>query len=379
MYLLRKGQSAPKIDEFAFILLAGVILMVILMVAWTTPTEPVPIVDQTSFSLEIQKGESSTFKINIMGTKLSNVTLTASGEIRNWMTFNKNDFNIVESEYVTVTMKVPNSVSERLYTGKIRVESVGGDESISINVQVSKTGAILSSHAIVLGDFSVSYSVGPEAADSKKNVEITRGYFSGNEVGLSGELSEDKLETVTGGNIKLIVEDTNAAGNLIVVLNDEKIFDRKVNAGEVEIPIDKSKIKTSNTVTVSAGSPGWKFWMSTVYKFSSIEFFIDYKGIYSKEITFSLDEDQTEKFNNFHLNYRVRDYSSPLPEMLINVNSQLVYWKRPPLTFFNDTFEKDILGNELVLYTGENTISFSFEENAFYEVRNAVLTVYYSS
>jgi len=378
MYSLRKGQM-PRIDEFAFVLLAGVVLMLILTIVWTTPTESAAVVEPTSVSLTIQKGASSSFKLNISGAILTNVNLTASGDVGNWLTFDKNSFNVAGSTIVTVTVKVPKTASEGLHTGHIKVESPGGAKTVSVNVEVSKITAMLSTHPIILGDFSVSYSVGSEALDSKKNVEITRGYFSGNEVNLLGQMSENKLETVTGGHVKLKVEDTNSAGNLIVIFNNEEIFNRKVNVGEVDVPIDKSKIKTSNTITISAGSPGWKFWISTIYKFSSIEFLIDYKGIYSKDVTFSLDAKQVSNFDHFHLSYRVpsEGYSSPLSEMLISVNNQLVYWKHPPLTFFNETFEKDILGNELVLNEGENTISFSFEKNAFYEIRNAVLTVYY--
>lgn len=375
--MLKKGQVMPRVDEFAFVLLAGLVLMLILTIVWSTPTESVALVNPTSVSLSIQKGASSSFKLNITGTTLTNVTLTANGAIENWVTFDKNNFNVGGSVIVTVTVKVPKTATEGTHAGQIKIESTGGSKTVSVSVEVTKASAELSTKPIVLGDFSVSYSVGSEALDSKENVELVRGLLSGNEVGLFGQLSESKLETVTGGHVKLKIEETNSAGNLIVLFNNEEVLNRKVNVGEVDVPIDASKIKATNTVAVSAGSPGWMFWTNTIYKLSSAEFSIDYEGIYSKDMTFSLDQEQIDNFDHFHLNYRIRDYSAPLPEMLISVNSQLVYWKQPPLTFFNNTFEKDVLGNKLVLNEGENTISFSFEENAFYDVSNAVLTVYY--
>lgn len=381
MYLLKKAQALPRVDEFAFVLLAGIVLMFILVIVWTTPTEPVPLVTPTSVELTIQKGTSSSFKLNITGTVLTNVTLTASGAMSNWISFSKNNFNVAGSTLVIVTIKVPTAASEGLYTGHIKVESPGGSQIVSMNVEVTKAKIELSSHSIVLGDFSISYTVGSEKLDSEENVDVVKSYFSGNQINLVGRIPEDKLETVTGGHIKLKVGDTNSAGNLVVLFNGEEIFNRKVTIGEIDVAIDKSKIKLSNTVTITATSPGWMFWTNTVYRFNSIEFLVDYRGLYPKTMSFYLDSEQANNFDHLHLFYRVPPggYSLSLPEMVITINNQLVYLKRPPLTFFNETFKKDILGNDLVLNEGENTISFSFEKNAFYEVKNAILTIYYLS
>jgi len=375
--MLKKGQVMPRVDEFAFVLLAGLVLMLILTIVWSTPTESAPAVNPTSVSISVQKGASSTFKLNISGTVLTNVTLAASEDIKDWITFDKNNFNVGGYTMVTVTVKAPKIVTEGTKIGQITVSSSSGSKTVSVTVEVTKASTELSTKPIVLGDFSVSYNTGSDVLDSEKNVEVTRGVISGNEIDLFGQLSESKLETVTGGHIKLKVEDTNSAGNLIVLFNNEEVFNSKASAGDIDIEIDASKIKATNTVAISAGSPGLMFWTTTTYKLTSAEFSVDYKGVYSKSMTFSLDQKQIDNFDHFQLNYRVSDYSTPLPEMLINVNGQLVYWKRPPLTFFNDTFEKDVLGNKLVLNEGENTISFSFEENAFYDVSNAVLTVFY--
>jgi len=375
--MLKKGQVMPRVDEFAFVLLAGLVLMLILTIVWSTPTESAPAVNPTSVSISVQKGASSTFKLNISGTVLTNVTLAASEDIKDWITFDKNNFNVGGYTMVTVTVKAPKIVTEGTKIGQITVSSSSGSKTVSVTVEVTKASTELSTKPIVLGDFSVSYNTGSDVLDSEKNVEVTRGVISGNEIDLFGQLSESKLETVTGGHVKLKVEDTNSAGNLIVLFNNEEVFNSKASAGDIDIDINASKIKASNTVAISAGSPGWMFWTTATYDISSAEFLVDYEGIYSKSMTFSLDQNQIDNFDHFHLSYRVSDYSTPLPEMLINVNGQLVYWKRPPLTLFNDTFKKDVLGNKLVLNEGENTISFSFEENAFYDVNNAVLTVFY--
>lgn len=368
------GQA--KIDEFAFVLLAGLLLIVILMIAWGTPTEAEPLVEPTSISLSIPRNMSSTFDINITG-KLTNVTLSASGEIKDWVSFNKNLFDVSDSTVVTIKFKVPN-VTIGTYTGKIVVESLGGEKSISVSISVVELQLKEYSRSIPLGDFSVSFTEATETLDSKENLEVSAGYFSNYPKSLVGVLTEENLEIVTDGYIQLIIEETNSAGNLIVLFNNKEVFNKKVGVGEIIISIDKSQIEKSNSIVIKAGMPGWKFWMSTVYRLKTAKFVVNYEGAFSKDIQFSLSQDEIDNFDRFHLIYRTKNYSIPLQEMIIKINYQIVFSDTPPLTFFNKTFQKDILGNSLFL-TDNNTISFLFEKQAFYEISNAILNVYYTS
>lgn len=369
----KKGQG--KIDEFAFVLLAGIILIVILMIVWSTPTEAPPVVEAPPMPLTIPINLSSSFELTIKG-KLTNVTLSSTGEIRDWISFSKNDFDVSESDIVTVTVKVPN-VLARIYTGNIIVKSSGGEKRVSVSIEVTEVVTREFSNTTYLGDFEVSYTVGTETLDSKENFEVSAGYLSSYPKNLVGVLEQEKLDIVTDAYIQLVVEETNAAGNLIVLFNDQEVLKRKVSLGEVLIPIEKSLVKRSNTVAIKAGMPGWMFWMSTVYRFNSAKLVVNYEGVFSKEITFNLDQEEVENFDRFHLVYRVKDYSKPLPEMMIKLNNQIAFSQQPPLAFFNATFNKDILGNKLLLNIGNNTISFLFEEEASYEITNAILTVYY--
>lgn len=375
MLVLKKGQV--KIDEFAFVLLAGMVLIFILMLAWGTPSEAVPVVEPTSISRSIPRKSSASFDIKIIG-KATGVNLTTTGQIEGWITFSKNYFDVVDSTTVTVKVKVPY-VSLKTYTGNIVVESLGGKKSIPVSITVTEYEVEEFSRAISLGDFSVAYTIGSDTLNSKKDFEVAKGYFSDSSKSLIGTLEQDKLDIVTDGYVQIVVEETNSAGNLIIHFNDEEVFSQKVAAGVYDIPIEKSLIKTSNTVRISADTPGWMFWMSTVYKIKSAKIVVDYKGIFSKEIYFSLDQNEADNFANFHLSYWVPDdgYELPLPELLIEINNQLIYSDRPPLKFFNRTFEKDIMGNDIFVTSGNNTISFSFEEEASYEIRGALLKIYY--
>jgi hypothetical protein len=136
-------------------------------------------------------------------------------------------------------------------------------------------------------------------------------------------------------------------------------------------------IERSNIVTIKAGSPGWMFWSSAVYDIKYAKFNLDYEGIFTQAFNITLTKNEVDNFKRFNLFYRVKDYTQPLPELLIKVNNQVVYWSRPPLLILDRQFDEDMFGNPLFLNEGTNTVTFMFESNAAYAVTDAILTVEY--
>ncbi|HKZ45637.1 MAG TPA: hypothetical protein VJ343_02935 [archaeon] len=372
---MKKGQA--KIDEFAFVLLAGIILIVILMVAWGTPSEAPPFVQPNKISLDVPANATSSFELNVTG-KLTNVTLSAMGQSRNWFYFNKNNFDVIDSTMVRVRVSVPN-VAFGTYTASIIVESPGGKQTIPVTLLVKEKEEVIEefSRPMLLGEFSVSYSVGTEVLASEESFEVSRGYFSGYSKNMDVSLTDEQLLKVSDGSIHLEIADTNSAGSLIVLLNGIEVYSKVVGAGDIDIPIDKEQIEKSNTIEIKADTPGWEFWMSTVYRFNLADFAVNYKGVFTEDIPFTLSKSEIDNFDHFQLNFRVRNYTFPLPQLIIKINGQIVSSSVPPLGFFNNTFERDILGNTLAL-DSDNIISFLFEKQAYYEIDGAVLTVYYS-
>ncbi len=370
--------EVPKVDEFSFVLAAAVLFIFILGFAWTTPTESPPYVPQQTFELTVSPGERTSFDFTITGTpELTAVNLSASGEIKNWITFNKNNFDFVESTTVTTTLDIPENTSEGLYTGRVYVVGRGGKDSFSVNVRVEGREREIASRAVSLGDFTVSYSEGTDIVDSDGDIKIYKSYFSSRELNLGGLIPSSRLSIVTGGNIHLIIEDTNSISDLIVELNGEEIYKRRVDIGEVFIPIEKDKIKGSNLITIRVGSPGAMFWATSFYRIKLAEFNIDYKGAFAKTFNITLSKNEVDNFKQFNIFYRVTDYTYPLPLMMIKVNNQIVYWDTPPLVLFNKKLKEDMFGNPLYLQEGTNTITFMFEENAAYTVADAMLTIEY--
>ena len=376
--------ALPKIDEFAFVLMAGVLLIFILAFAWTTPTEGPPVLSKTYLEITADQGETTTFDFSVSGTTaLTSVNFTASGEIATWITFNKNDFDVQEGESTTVTatLKLPSDISVGIYNGHVNVKSSGGTDRFSISVDVVEERIETSTRVVPSNEFpqefSVSYSEGTDVLDSREDISVAKGYFSGRSMELTGLITAEKLSITTGGSVHLIIEDTNKIGSLIVSINGHEIYNKIVSAGEIFIPIEKNLIERSNIVTIGAGSPGWKFWTSTVYNIISAEFGVDYDGAFAQAYNISMTNKEVDNFKQFDLYYRVRGYDTPLADLMIKINNQVVYWDMPPLAFFDMSFDEDMFGNPLYLNEGTNTVTFLFEEEASYTMADAMLTIEY--
>ena len=366
----------PRIDEFAFILFGGVLFIVILMVLWSTPTETPPVFEPKTVELMVKQGGTGSFEIELEG-KFTGVNLTATGDIKNWVTFNKNNFDVYEKSKVKVTVEVPESKPADYYSGRIIIESAGGTGQVSVVVEVIEETETVLSAPTVLGDFTVSYSKGTDTLDSKSDVTVSRGYLASSGLKLTGSISSDKLATVTDAYVDLDVQATNGVGSLIVLVNGVVVYNEVASTGTLSVPVNSSILGTSNTVEITASTPGFMFWTSTTYSLDTASFGINYKGDFSKTFNFELDSEKVGRFKSLGLSYRVTDYSTPLAEMMIKVNNRLVEWERPPMVLADYRFTEDIFGNSLYLVEGNNTISFSFDRQASYSVADAILTVYY--
>jgi hypothetical protein len=368
-------------DEFAWILMGALVFILIITMIWLPSREPSPLVEPKSVDRILTQGSSTSFFLSINGTstgKLSNVTLTPLGGISNWISFDKNNFDIENSDQVGVTVIIPTNVMSGTYTGSITVSSAGGKVSVPVTITVANIAQLeLKSRPIFLGDINVRYFVGPEILAAKENFEVTKSYFKESKETLVVSIPSEKLQLITDGYFSFSVQSTNKEGNLIVIFNGYEIFNRKVDAGNITIPIDRSLINNTNTIVLQATSPPlYKFWSTTIYNIKELNFVANYQDISKRERLFDLSDREMANFKYFRLTGTVGEGSKP-SELMIKINNQLVYSKIPPLALLNETFEKTIIGDAIYLKAANNTISFSFEKEATYKIDDAFLIVYY--
>ncbi len=376
----QKGQQ--KIwDEFAWIIFAAVGFVLIITIIFTATTSA-PVVEPKSVSLTLEKGTSHTFAITVRsedGRKMSNVTLTSFGEVADWITFDKNKFDTENSTTVRVKASIPRTAVLKTYTGGIKVQTTGGSSSLSLSITVANVSIIpLESRPIFIGDVEVKYARGTETLVSKENLEVRKGAFSESSEAFSISFPAEKLAITTSAHLELFIVDTNKNGNLIVAFNGQELHNAVTDAGKLVIPIDKSLLNTTNIVSIkTTGSPIFQFWSKAFYKIEKANLVIDFRDISERERTFELSQGEAQSFHHFQFQARVKEYSSPLEELFIKVNNQIVYAAKPPLVAFNQTIDKDILGNRLVLGS-QNKLSFSFEKEASLSLSDVFLVVYFS-
>lgn len=361
---MMKGQA----DEFVIVLLAALVFIGILALVWTSETKLT--VTPESKYLTVARGTTSSFPISLNGTA-TNVSLKASGEIANWITFDRPSLDVKDYEEVRVIISVPATASYGFHNGDIYVESFGFQERVSLVINVSTYTIEKETRSISLGDLTVSYSIGPETIAERENLRIERGYFTDISASFAAVISEEKLPMVTDGYIQLIVDQTNGLGNLIVEVNGNETFNQKAGIGEMIIPLSKDQIKKSNSVVLRAGTPGLAFWSSSTYTIASAKFVVEYNGTVFKDVDFVLDNLEVVNFKSGRVSFIVKKYDiNKLNDLLIKINGRTIFEGVPTLVYFSKTF-----GNDVPLNIGTNTISFSVEPDTFYELKDVTLTI----
>ncbi|MEM5772720.1 MAG: hypothetical protein QXL86_00610 [Candidatus Aenigmatarchaeota archaeon] len=360
-----------QIDEFALVLLAGLILIGILVVVWTSQASTQITVLPESKHLTIGRGSSSSFYIFMNGTAY-NVTLRSSGEIANWISFERNKLNVEGEEKVRVFVNVPTSASYGVHWGEIYVETLGFQKIISVSVNVSTTTEE-KTIPFSFGDFTVGYIVGEEVLAKRENFKVEKGYFSEFSPSFAAIIPEEKLPLISRGYLQIIVDQTNSLGNLIVEFNDNKTFDKKVGVGEIIVEIPKELIKRSNSIVLKASTPGFVFWSSSLYKIASISLVVEYNGTIFREFSFYLEEFEAKNFKDGRISLFAKSYDIGLPQkpvsLIIKINDKTIYEEIPPYYLVKK------FGNEVKLKSGINKISFSCEKGGSYSLEDVTLTI----
>lgn len=366
---MKKAQT--RIDEFAFILIAGLVFIIILMVFWVPPTET-PKVSPETIYLKGLNGSTISFELNVSGYNIPNVSLSASGEISNWITFSRTLFSVKGFEIVKGRVDIP-SYALGTYSGVITVSSSAGEVKIPVKVEVvtSKEKILTSRQIEPFEPFTIKYSPNVEVLDSKRDFEVFATLTQRNTVSLVGRIPKEKLDTIEEAYVYLKISETNKQGNLVVTLNGEKIFDSKAS-GLIKIPINKTEEYLSVEISCK---PSWMFWVKNYYKVEEAEIVVKYKSLSEKSFNFSLTQDEIKNFDHFEFSTLFKSYSTPIPKLIIKINGKIVYWEKPPLTLLNLNISKDISGASLYL-DRENTITFEINEEGFFEFASASLTVY---
>lgn len=358
-----KGQG--KLDEFAFVLLAGLVIIIVMLLVWGVPgpTE-IPTVNPTSKTLSIERGESDDFILEINVTSKL-VTLTAKGTTADWISFGNNDFEAYGLANVEVTVKVPSGADEREHFGSIVVESQeGGEVTVPLIIKVkapTEEGMKEVSRTVYVGDFIVSYAQGIEAVKTERDIEVGK-------TTISADIERD-MDLVTEGSLILNLFYTNNEGNLVIKFNNEVVHDESTMPGELVIPLSKNQLNSYNVIEISTSKPWWKFWTDSVYRIEKMELRINYFGDIERKETFEVYRDELTNFKEGFVTFYVNSYEGP-GYLKVEINGYSLYEGRR-----RGSFDLSFDFAEVGLTRGMNTISFSTEKETSYEIERARIII----
>ena len=168
-----------------------------------------------------------------------------------------------------------------------------------------------------LGSFTVGRPVQDTLRQfSRMNVE--KSLFGASDQKYTINVPDWYHQTMEKVILKFSVDNTNMYGNLIIRWNGKEFFSRLASPRGYTIEIDKTYVKESNTLEVMAGSPGLRFWATTVYKLKDFQVSVAYGP--AKLYPFELYQNELQAFQKGELSF----YSVGSANLNVKINGKEV-------------------------------------------------------
>ncbi|MEM5784707.1 MAG: hypothetical protein QXF15_03155 [Candidatus Aenigmatarchaeota archaeon] len=196
-----------------------------------------------------------------------------------------------------------------IYFQKPQEYYVSGEE---LRPQYSKT--------IDLGSFNVYFKEN-KIVPVNFYGEIRKGLIE--DVSKCFEFSLSNLESISSGRIEFFVKNTNSYGNLIFVLNNKIIYNKLKYIGPGSFDINVNDLKKDNLFCIKTESPGFRFWVSTVYWLDLQLILIEQNSSYSK--IFELSENELSNIKNAVLTAEAIPRSEEIKDFIIKFNNETIY------------------------------------------------------
>jgi hypothetical protein len=364
-----KSQAPPRVDEFAFILLASLIFIGIMLIFWTTPQEAPPSLEPKSISVRMLPNTQKTITFKIIGN-LTGINLVSNGTLPDIISFTENNFNVVGEKEVKATLMAP--IGYGVYSGYIIARGKGGEDAIYVKVNVVPT-LTLTSRSFSIEDFKVSNFGNEKIVDSKTDFIVEKSLFSSKSATLI--LRPERME-IEEAKIKITIADVKGPGFLVVKFNGNVIFRKKTTQVFEEIPLNVSDIKEMNFISIEVKNEGFGVLSKTSYNIFDARVIVKYK---SMPFSFEVPLSQSEIDNFYALEFSSTLVQQGYPSVEIKVNNQKVFIGKLPITAFRLNITKDLMGNNLLLSSSNNVSISLLTEGEIYFSNNIVKIYSYST
>ncbi len=221
-------------------------------------------------------------------------------------------------------------------------------------------------HILIANDVVVSFTAGKKTLLSEKNITVKNG-FGGREI-YEKTFSLKWPETVEKAELDIEVHATNLYGALLVLLNDEVIYENVTKPGRITIELNVSKLKENNKLTIFATSSGWRLWAPTTYilSFNLSAYFFNLK---KKELSFLIGKEaKTLKLLRFVWTVEKREGNGNL---IARFNGKEIYRGKEKAPMI------DLDPKEYEVKEGENTLELYTERDTLFRIKNLEAILFY--
>ncbi|MBU1976098.1 MAG: hypothetical protein KKG59_06870 [Nanoarchaeota archaeon] len=171
-------------------------------------------------------------------------------------------------------------------------------------------------------------------------------------------------------NLLLSFNVKTASGRLIILLNGEEIFNKKVTESSPKpIPLDMDYLDIENELVFMVSSPGGAFWKINEYQLENILIsadIVDYSRSFAEQ-HFSMSENEYQNIENAELKYTPNCQPGANAPLSVVLNSQIIFSGLPLCNAVNR-----IETAKEILIQGDNALTFQSQQG-IYEINNVKL------
>lgn len=207
------------------------------------------------------------------------------------------------------------------------------------------------SRSVKFGSFTLG-QMQSETLKEMASVGVSQGYFGSDPKKFEINVDQNVLNNLKDVKITFEMGETNQYGNLIFKWNDKVIFDKLANLNRYDIVIQPSDVRESNTLEISAGTPGMYFWAATYYGLQNFRVLAEYGS--EKFVSFKVYPNEVEAWSKGVLKFYTT--SGQQGNIRVKLNGQEIYSSSNPEHLVTKEFEFSQIGN--ILRVGDNVLSF---------------------
>jgi hypothetical protein len=223
------------------------------------------------------------------------------------------------------------------------------------------------SRSVKFGSFTLGQTQS-EPLKEMASLAVSQGYFGADPKKFEISVDQNLLNSLKDVRISFDMGETNLYGNLVFKWNDKVVFDKLANLNRYDIVIQPADVKESNTLEISAGTPGLYFWAATYYRMQGFRVVAEYG--FEKFASFKVYPNELEAWDKGVLRFYTT--SGQQGNLQVRLNGQQIYSSSSPEHVVAKELEFSEIGNSLKI--GDNVLS--FRSDSVFELDDVRFDIY---